>query len=206
MNDKFFVIGNRLSNKYGMVDSYGKIVIQKKYTSFVVDTLNCYVKVTDYEKYPYNQGIISFSGKTLLEPIYKIGSFYNEDFSRTFRKDTKDDYANSTKEFYKKSKIKSRDFAEIQDSKGNFGVVNKQGKIIVPIIFEEINFPNDRYESILLRGFILKEVVPTDEVKQFIIASKNDYRNFLGQCLYDDLGNIVVEPREGLRFYPEYFF
>lgn len=151
-DENLFVV--KLNQKYGLVNTLNFIVLEITYEEIgelISDRSIIKIKEEQNEKYGY----INSKGEIVIKPIYK----YAHDFVCDYAVVEKFDKYDLVSEKEMNDLLDSEEF-EFEGNEGNCGVINKDGTIIIPFKYEEIN---------------IYELVNFDSLK-FLITAINDYK------------------------------
>jgi hypothetical protein len=147
--ENLFVV--KLNQKYGLVNTLNAIVLEIAYEE--IEELFCdrsIIKIKEGQNVKY--GYINSEGEIIIKPIYKDAHDFVCDYAVVEKFDKYD--LMSEKEL---SNLLDDEEYEFERNSGNYGVINKEGTMIIPFKYEEIN---------------VYELVNFDALK-YLITSKN---------------------------------
>jgi hypothetical protein len=151
-DEDLFVVN--LNQKYGLVNTLNAIVLEITYIEIgELFSDRSIIKLKDNQNEKY--GYINSKGEIVIKPIYKNADDFVCDYAIVEKFEKYD--LMSEKEL---SNLLDSEGFEFEGNSGNYGVINKEGIIIIPFKYEEIN---------------IYELVNFDSLK-YIITAKNEYK------------------------------
>ncbi len=134
--DKLYKV--RLKNKYGLVDNKGKVVLKIKYDD-IKNASNDLNAVTLNAKY----GFIDLKGKLVVKPKYDdYGEYYYDKFGAVPLNRFKLMAVNIG------AKAEDDEFGVYYKTGGKWGFINKKGKEVIPVVYDEVlDFTNSSYHG-----------------------------------------------------------
>lgn len=152
--ENLFVV--KLNQKYGLVNTLNVIVLEITYEEIgELFSDRSFIKIKEglNEKYGY----INSKGEIVIKPIYKNADDFVCDYAVVKKFDKYD--LMSEKELNNLFDSEGFEY-EFDENSDNYGVINKEGTIIIPFKYEEIN---------------IYELVNFDSLK-YLITANNEYK------------------------------
>jgi hypothetical protein len=152
--ENLFVV--KLNQKYGLVNTLNDLVLEITYEEIgELFSDRSIIKLKDNQNEKY--GYINSKGEIVIEPFYKNADDFVCDYAVVEKFDKYD--LMSEKELSDLLDSEGFEF-EFQGDSGNYGVINKEGTIIIPFKYAEIN---------------IYELVNFDSLK-YLITANNEYK------------------------------